>query len=356
MIGRSSVDLTSFHNDKFNMLAKALVTTDSETLLYGRATLDLDGENILTSPSETTASAVLDIDKSNYLTMEMEMITDGDMSGGDNDRHSLSCMHADMYMEDPMHLKALDLNMTTSLFLMNNANNGFRGVVVEDHNVGIALREYPSDFTQAQCEATMQISMKMVSYGRSGATIVAAPSQQPTTHPTMHPSMQPTSPCPGGPCGFCYSGRSTVAVKVPRKSGIMISKPLHQVFKISFPKAVLIYLSVSSLSLSLSPCLAGQSWRLYFQEGQQDWRPRLHEGACVASFAHDPANSAYSHAVQAHSPLRWRTHSRSHNSPHFSEVWQNLDIGKGERLEAGRLPEHTTGKQARGEAAQAFKS
>ena len=93
--------------------------------------------------------------------MEMEMITDGDMSGGDNDRHSLSCMHADMYMEDPMHLKALDLNMTTSLFLMNNANNGFRGVVVEDHNVGIALREYPSDFTQAQCEATMQISMKM---------------------------------------------------------------------------------------------------------------------------------------------------------------------------------------------------
>ena len=239
------------------MLAKALVTTDSETLLYGRATLDLDGENILTSPSETTASAVLDIDKSNYLTMEMEMITDGDMSGGDNDRHSLSCMHADMYMEDPMHLKALDLNMTTSLFLMNNANNGFRGVVVEDHNVGIALREYPSDFTQAQCEATMQISMKMVSYGRSGATIVAAPSQQPTTHPTMHPSMQPTSPCPGGPCGFCYSGRSTVAVKVPRKSGIMISKPLHQVFKISFPKAVLIYLSVSPLSLSLSlslPC------------------------------------------------------------------------------------------------------
>ena len=84
-----------------------------------------------------------------------------------------------MYMEDPMHLKAMDVNMTMEMFLMNDADNPFRGIAVEDRTTGIALREYPSDgFNRAQdCAATMRLSMKMVSLGRRGAII-------PTAHPT----------------------------------------------------------------------------------------------------------------------------------------------------------------------------
>ena len=81
MNARLSMDITDFDDDQFKLDVRTAVVVDSETELLGRVKFNLDGNNILETSSETSAAAFLDIHQNNYLTMEMVMTTEGDMTG-----------------------------------------------------------------------------------------------------------------------------------------------------------------------------------------------------------------------------------------------------------------------------------
>jgi hypothetical protein len=81
MNARLSMDITDFDDGQFKLDVRTAVVMDSETELLGRVKFNLDGNNILETSSETSAAAFLDIHQNNYLTMEMVMTTEGDMTG-----------------------------------------------------------------------------------------------------------------------------------------------------------------------------------------------------------------------------------------------------------------------------------
>jgi hypothetical protein len=207
MDGQASFGWTSFHDDsRVQIAALGVLNANAKPLIYGRAGLDIDGNDILQASSDTMASAVLDIDQSNYFTMKMVMKTDGDITGADNPERrleetgppkSMTCARMDMVMDDPMRIEGIELNMTMETFIMNNARDfprNFRGVVVEEHTSDIALREYPTEeFDKAtECDANMRVAISMTSLA-SPPTPTPQPTPEPTSQPTItgKPSVQP---------------------------------------------------------------------------------------------------------------------------------------------------------------------
>ena len=78
MNARLSMDILT--STTANSSLMSVQPVDSETELLG-VKFNLDGNNILETSSETSAAAFLDIHQNNYLTMEMVMTTEGDMTG-----------------------------------------------------------------------------------------------------------------------------------------------------------------------------------------------------------------------------------------------------------------------------------
>jgi hypothetical protein len=210
MDGQASFGWTSFHDDsRVQIAALGVLNANAKPLIYGRAGLDIDGNDILQASSETRASAVLDIDQSNYFTMKMVMKTDGDITGADNPERrleetgppkSMTCARMDMVMDDPMRIEGIELNMTMETFIMNNARDfprNFRGVVVEEHTSDIALREYPTDeFDKAtECDANMRVAISMTSLDSP-----PTPTPPPTPPPSYPDGYFVTDPAPWANC------------------------------------------------------------------------------------------------------------------------------------------------------------
>merc|ERR1711998_651776 len=126
-----------------------------------------DYENIgdvLTGYSSTTCKMVFDLDKANYLTMEMKMTTDGDFSGTED----MGCIKIGMLMEDPMSMP-MDVNMSMALWLDDPESEGaYKGMMIADKTEnGLTLRQRPSDGFDV-CDTTMAMSLRMTGDGCPG--------------------------------------------------------------------------------------------------------------------------------------------------------------------------------------------
>uniref|UniRef100_A0A7S2FU69 Uncharacterized protein n=2 Tax=Octactis speculum TaxID=3111310 RepID=A0A7S2FU69_9STRA len=165
-------ELNLSSTDAYTGMASAVsVKFESQEVLrwVGTAGTDMaDVEHMLKNDTHTRVAAVFDVDKANYLTMDMSVRSMGAIMGTDDEATTpMTCVRMGMAMDEPMAMP-MEMNMSMGLWIEDPASEGnLRGISVSEQTLGLSLREYPSDGYRA-CDNTLAMSMTMAGYGCAG--------------------------------------------------------------------------------------------------------------------------------------------------------------------------------------------
>ena len=99
--------------DQLALTSAASVNFESQEVLRFDLSASADytnAEDILSDVTRTRCVAILDLDKANYLTLAMEMTTDGDFSATED----MGCIKMGMVAKDPMSMP-MDINMSMAV-------------------------------------------------------------------------------------------------------------------------------------------------------------------------------------------------------------------------------------------------